>query len=252
MVWLAVCQVNFGLYTFPEGKRGAGPGTVKAMTGQDWQRQRQEMVAQQVRARGVLDESVLQALLTVPRERFVPTDARASAYEDRPLPIGLGQTISQPYIVAYMSAQLAVTPTSRILEIGTGSGYQTAILAHLGAVVFSVERHAELQAQASKCLQTCRLPAEVHLKVGDGSVGWPESAPYDRVIVTAAAPRVPSTLLQQLAEGGVLVAPVGGAHTQTLVRVVRQAGRTVETPLIGCRFVRLFGEEGWRAEDGCV
>ena len=222
------------------------------MAGQDWQQQRQAMVEQQVRARGVLDEHVLQALRMVPRERFVPDDARASAYEDRPLPIGLGQTISQPYIVAYMTAQLAVTPTSRILEIGTGSGYQTAILAHLGAAVFSVERLAELQAQASKCLQACNLPVKVHLRVGDGSVGWPEYAPYDRVIVTAAAPRVPPTLLQQLAKGGVLVAPIGGAHTQTLVRVVRPAGRTVETSLIGCRFVRLFGEEGWRAEGGEV
>ena len=220
------------------------------MAGQDWQRQREAMVERQVRARGVHDERVLQALRTIPRERFVPADVRASAYEDRPLPIGQGQTISQPYIVAYMTAQLAVEPTSRILEIGTGSGYQTAILAHLGAAVFTVERLADLQAQALACLQTCILRAEVHLRVGDGSTGWPEFSPYDRVLVTAGAPQVPHPLLEQLAEGGVLVAPVGGAHTQTLVRVARQAGKTTETPLIGCRFVHLLGEEGWRAEDG--
>jgi protein-L-isoaspartate(D-aspartate) O-methyltransferase len=210
----------------------------------DWLRQRKAMVDQQIRPRGVNDHRVLAAMMNIPREMFVPAAQRHSAYEDRALAVGHGQTISQPYIVAYMTEQLAVTPGSRILEIGTGTGYQTAILACLCREVFSVERIHALQKRAVQTLSGFNL-TNVHLTVGDGSVGLPAHAPYDRILVTAASPRVPSALVDQLVDGGRIVLPVGSEYEQTIVCVDRRGSRTIETPRLACRFVKLIGEQGW-------
>lgn len=207
------------------------------------------MVNRQLRARGIADPRVLEAMRDVPRERFVPIEYLDNACDDSPLPIGSGQTISQPYIVAYMTEQLDVRPEHRVLEVGTGSGYQTAVLAQLCAHVYTIERIAELHDSARRVLSELGLLARVTMRCGDGSLGWPEEAPFDRVIVTAAAPQVPPALVEQLVEGGVLVAPIGVDHSQTVVRVERRRGRTVETPLLGCRFVRLIGAGGWKADD---
>ena len=208
---------------------------------------RRLMVEDQIRRRGVRDQRVLEAMLAIPRDRFVPADVQASAYEDRALPVGHSQTISQPFIVAYMTEQLAVTPENRVLEIGTGTGYQTAILAFLAKHVFTVERIPALRSRAAAKLAALQL-SNVSLTIGDGSLGLPDHAPYDRVIVTAAAPRIPTSLTHQLVEGGVLVIPVGGETQQTIIRVVREGKETVETPTLACRFVRLIGEEGWPGE----
>ncbi len=186
--------------------------------------------------------------MSVPRERFVPDSLRGAAYEDRALPISHGQTISQPYIVAYMTEQLAPTVNDRILEIGTGSGYQTAILARLAGHVYSVERIRELSRSAAVNLADLGI-TNVTLAIGDGSVGLESQAPFDGILTTAAAPRVPPRLAAQLADGGSLVIPVGGTSEQTIVRVVRHGTRTVETPLLGCRFVKLIGREGWEEKD---
>jgi protein-L-isoaspartate(D-aspartate) O-methyltransferase len=210
----------------------------------DWVELRRRMVEEQIRRRGVHDRQVLDAMMTVPRERFIPQSARSAAYDDRALAIGHDQTISQPYIVAYMMQQLAITPEARILEIGTGTGYQTALLALLAAQVFSVERIPALKEQAAKNLATLDL-ANVTMTVGDGSLGWREHAPYDRILATAAAPNVPGGLVDQLVEGGVLVIPVGGKAEQTIVRVVREGSRTIETTTLACRFVKLIGQAGW-------
>ena len=205
---------------------------------------RQEMVRTQIKARGVKDERILDAMRKVERHKLVPEDVGPSAYEDHPLPIGYGQTISQPYIVAYMTEQLALTPTDRVLEIGTGTGYQTAVLAQLCKHVYSIERISELHSSATDRLTALNL-MNVSLSVGDGSVGLAKEAPYNAILVTAGAPKTPSSLVAQLADGGRLVAPVGGASEQTIVRVTRRGARTTETPMLACRFVKLVGREGW-------
>lgn len=202
------------------------------------------MVEQQLRRRGIRAPRVLQAMLTVAREAFVPAKLRGSAYDDRALPIGHGQTISQPYIVAFMTEQLLLDPPHTVLEIGTGTGYQTAIVARLAKRVHTVERIEALQKEAAANLQRLQLD-NVTLHLGDGSLGFPESAPYDRILATAAAPKVPPALLEQLADGGVLVMPVGEHTEQTIVRVVRRGSSTTETPMLACRFVKLIGREGW-------
>ncbi len=207
-----------------------------------WERRR--MVEDQIAFRGVHDPRVLEVLLAIPRHRFIPGEDRPDAYEDRPVPIGCGQTISQPYMVAIMTEWLCVAPGDRILEIGTGSGYQTAVLARLAREVVTVERHAALSDTARKLLQAMEFD-NIEFVVGDGSLGWPEGAPYDGILVTAGAPRIPQALLDQLAEGGRLVAPVGNREEQQLVRVTRQGGQFKEEPGIGCRFVPLLGTEGW-------
>jgi protein-L-isoaspartate(D-aspartate) O-methyltransferase len=205
---------------------------------------RRRMVEDQIKPRGIRDARVLEAMMTVPRELFVPPGLRAEAYDDRALPVAHGQTISQPFIVAYMTEQLALTPEDRVLEIGTGTGYQTAILAHLCRQVYTVERIAALQAEAENVLRDMNLK-NVTMSTGDGSLGLPEHAPYDSIMVTAAAPHTPVPLVEQLAEGGRLVVPVGGAFEQTIVRVVRRGDRSTETPMLACRFVKLIGKEGW-------
>jgi len=207
-------------------------------------KRRRGMVEQHLRARGVRDERVLAAMLEVPRERFVPEALQADAYEDRALALDLGQTISQPYIVAYMTELLDVRPDSKVLEVGTGSGYQTAILARLAASVCTIERMESLSCSAEEVLAE-RDVTNVTLHVGDGTLGLPEHAPYDRIIVTAGAPRVPHALTNQLVDAGRLVIPVGGPHEQTIVLVQRRGSRVIETPMLGCRFVKLVGREGW-------
>jgi protein-L-isoaspartate(D-aspartate) O-methyltransferase len=199
---------------------------------------------EQVRRHGIRDPGVLRALGRVARARFVPPDAREYAAEDRALPIGLGQTISQPFIVAVMTLELALTGTERVLEIGTGSGYQTAILADLAAEVYSVERLRTLSLRARGLLDGIRL-TNVHYRIGDGSLGWAEHAPFERILVTAAAPALPAPLFEQLAEGGLLVAPLGDGDDQQITVVRKQNGRGSRRSVLPCRFVKLIGEKGW-------
>ena len=206
------------------------------------------MVDTQLRARGIADERVLEAMSRLPRERFVPQALASAAYEDRALDIGLGQTISQPYIVAYMTEKLELRPDHRVLELGTGSGYQTAILAGLCEKVYSVEHLQELSARTQATLGELVLDNVTYV-VRDGSLGWPEHAPYDRLMVTAGAPSIPPPLVDQLCIDGRMILPVGDAKMQQLVVVERKRNRFVEFPLIGCRFVKLIGQHGWAAAD---
>jgi protein-L-isoaspartate(D-aspartate) O-methyltransferase len=205
---------------------------------------RRRMVQEQLRNRGIRDERVLAVMGQIPRERFVGTANLAAAYDDRALPIAEGQTISQPYMVAAMTAALQVAPTHRVLEIGTGSGYQTAILARLARDVYTIERIEGLAQEAARRLRELGF-TNILYRVSDGTLGWPEAAPFDRILVTAGAPRIPSPLVDQLAEGGRLVIPVGNAESQTLVAVERYGDKTIERPLMGCRFVPLVGQAGW-------
>src|SRR5512141_2053348 len=184
---------------------------------------RARMVDDQLVGRGLRDERVLQAMREVPRHLFVPPALCDEAYADRPLPIGEGQTISQPYMVAAMTAALAPDPGGRVLEVGTGSGYQAAILGRLARQVVTIERHASLAEQARAALAEAGL-TNVRVVVGDGSQGLPEEAPFDGIMVTAGAPEVPQVLMQQLADGGRLVVPVGPPHYQTLTIVTRNGG----------------------------
>jgi protein-L-isoaspartate(D-aspartate) O-methyltransferase len=205
---------------------------------------RARMVEEQLRARGVSDERVLAAMGKVPREAFISADDGKNAYGDFPLPIGEGQTISQPYIVAAMVEALEVRLEDRVLEVGTGTGYQAAILGELAAEVWTIERHDELADRAREILQTLGY-ANVHVVTGDGSLGLADHAPYDKILVAAAAPRVPETLVAQLADGGRLVVPVGSRAEQQVL-VVRKIGEEItESPREGCRFVPLVGEQGW-------
>jgi protein-L-isoaspartate(D-aspartate) O-methyltransferase len=210
--------------------------------------QRIAMVELQLRSRGIRDERVLDAMLRVPRHEFVPPSVQADAYADMPLPIGSGQTISQPYIVGAMLEALEVRPQDRVLEIGTGSGYMAALLAELVAEVVSVERHAELAERARDVL--VRLGYKnVQIVVGDGSQGYPPAAPYDCIIASAAAPRIPDALLEQLNEGGRMVIPIGPSHAQQLQLVQKTAGEVEVTPLDPCRFVPMIGESAYRAQE---
>lgn len=207
---------------------------------------RLRMVAEQIEARGVSHSAVLAAMRTVPRELFVPPADRHLAYEDTPLPIPAGQTISQPFVVAYMISVIAPRPTDRALEIGTGSGYAAAVLAQVVAEVYSVERHPELVEYARANLAATGV-GNVHVQEGDGTLGWPQHAPYDGIIVTAGGPVVPMALKQQLAPGGRLVMPVGrNRHHQHLVLLTRQDGDHYrEEKLSPVAFVPLIGHEGW-------
>lgn len=202
------------------------------------------MVEEQLRARGVRDARVTAAMEELPRERFVAPTEAPSAYEDRALPIADGQTISQPYMVGVMTAALRLQPGHRVLEIGTGSGYQTAVLSRLAAQVYTVERIPDLARGAQRLLDELGL-ANIAFRIGDGTLGWPEEAPFDRILVTAGAPHVPQPLVEQLVDGGRLVLPVGLSSTQTLIAIDRYGNRTVEHALMDCRFVPLLGREGW-------
>lgn len=206
---------------------------------------RRRMVDTQIAVRGVKDPRVLAAMRRVPRHRFVPSHLWDQAYNDYPLPIGEDQTISQPYIVALMTDLLELKDTDRVLEVGAGSGYQAAILAELAAQVFTIDRVAPLLARAEKTLAELGYK-NIKTRVGDGTLGWPEEAPFDAVIVTAGAPQVPRPLTEQLAPGGRLVIPVGDQFSQTLTLVRRtQDGLKMEYHG-GCRFVRLIGKYGWQ------
>jgi protein-L-isoaspartate(D-aspartate) O-methyltransferase len=205
---------------------------------------RHEMIETQIRARGVKDPGVLRAMGKVPRERFLDPMLKVRAYDDNPLPIGEGQTISQPYIVALMTELLELTGKEKVLEIGTGCGYQTAILAELAAQVFSVERIKNLGWAAEKLLPELGYHNFL-VRVTDGTNGWPEQAPYDAIIVAAGAPAVPEALVDQLADKGRLVIPVGDEDNQVLHRFRRRFGRIKEETFGGCRFVKLIGRHGW-------
>jgi protein-L-isoaspartate(D-aspartate) O-methyltransferase len=197
------------------------------------------MVSTQIESRGVRDSQVLRAMRAVPRHRFVPPSERSSAYDDRPLPIGHQQTISQPYIVALMSELADLKPGDKVLEVGTGSGYQAAVLAEMGVKVFSIEIVAPLAKQAKATLT--KLGYDVEVRHGDGYAGWPEHAPFDAVIVTAAPPQIPEPLKEQLKIGGRLVIPVG-THFQSLIRVTRTKSGFRQEEVIPVRFVPMTGE----------
>ncbi|MBI2568126.1 MAG: protein-L-isoaspartate(D-aspartate) O-methyltransferase [Candidatus Schekmanbacteria bacterium] len=201
------------------------------------------MVLRQLMLRGITDERVLKAFRSVPRDRFIPQGRDIDAYQDHPIPIGLGQTTSQPYIIARMLELATIHAADRVLEVGTGSGYQTALLAELASQVFSIERFAELASRAEAILGEIGYN-NVHVTVGDGSCGWEEWAPFDAVVVSAAAPWVPPPLKEQLAADGRLVLPVGGTFMQNLVRIVRHESEFREELHEGCTFVPLVGEHG--------
>ncbi len=206
---------------------------------------RAEMLERQLRRRGVTDSGVLAAMGAVRREEFVPKEFRSRAYEDAPLPIGEGQTISQPYIVAAMTAALHLTGNERVLEIGTGCGYQAAVLSKLASTVFTVESRSELASAAAARLERLGY-SNVHVHCGDGTLGLPEFAPFDAILVAAAAPAVPAPLRAQLAERGRLILPVGDAENQELRYLERQGNSCFTRTLEACRFVPLVGYHGWK------
>lgn len=220
--------------------------TVRQGSGEDaFSVQRAEMLERQLRRRGVTDPGVLSAMDAVHREDFVPNEFRERAYEDAPLPIGEGQTISQPYIVAAMTAALRLTGRERVLEIGTGCGYQAAILSHTGKTVFTVESRSELASAAAARLDRLGYK-NIHVHCGDGTLGLPDFAPFEAILVAAAAPAIPEPLPSQLAEGGRLIVPVGDAENQELLYLER-CGNSYETrTLEACRFVPLVGYHGWK------
>ncbi|MCX5743876.1 MAG: protein-L-isoaspartate(D-aspartate) O-methyltransferase [Proteobacteria bacterium] len=212
---------------------------------------RQTMVDRHLRARGVRDPRVLLAFDVVPREAFVPSALASAAYDDRPLPIEAGQTISQPYIVALMTEALALAPGDTVLEIGTGSGYAAAVLAKLARHVYTVERHVELADAARDRLAALGF-SNVEVRCSDGTLGWPEHAPFDAIVVAAGGPEVPRALLDQLEIGGRLVMPVGPAHEQQLVRVTRDGIVAYRREELGAvQFVPLIGAQGW-SESGQI
>lgn len=211
----------------------------------EWRHERERMVKEQIVARGVEDKRVLDAMLRVPRHVFVEKIYEHQAYNDYPLSVGHGQTISQPYIVAVMTEQLQLKPGDTVLEIGTGSGYQTAILALMCKMVYTIERISALREQARGRLEKLGF-ANIAYMTGDGSLGWPQFAPYDGIIVTAGAPEVPNALIEQLAEKGRLVIPVGSEYFQTLNVVTKQRGRVFRKEIFECTFVPLVGKQGWK------
>ena len=209
---------------------------------------RRRMVEQQVKGRGVHDPLVLEAMLQVPRHLFVEEALQSQAYSDFPLPIGEKQTISQPFMVGYMTAALQLKGGEKVLEIGTGSGYQAAVLARIAGKVYTVERIVPLARRARKILDQIGAN-NVNIKVSDGTIGWEEVAPFDAIMVTAGGPIIPETYLQQLAPGGRLVIPVGDRGSQILKRVTfRGPGMYPEESLLECRFVPLLGQHGWPGE----
>lgn len=205
---------------------------------------REQMVQRQLIARGIRDPRVLAAMRKVPRHLFVEEALRDQAYCDYPLPIGEQQTISQPYIVALMTQSLELKGPEKVLEIGTGSGYQAAILCELAARVFSIERIAVLAARARRVMEELRY-FNIQIRVGDGTLGWPEEKPFDAILVTAGTPTIPQPFLDQLAEGGRLVIPVGDFYSQTLTRVTKTPKGLKYDYFGGCRFVRLLGRFAW-------
>ena len=209
-----------------------------------YDRRREEMVKRQIEARHISDPSVLAAMRRVPRHLFVSEALRHKAYEDYPLPIGEQQTISQPFIVAEMTQALGITPNDRVLEIGTGSGYQAAVLAEIAYRVYTIERLYPLYRRARKLFDDLQYH-NIVTRYSDGTLGWKQESPFDAIIVTAGAPRIPNVLLAQLAVGGRMVLPVGNEYTQDMVKIVKDEEGWHQVSLGGCRFVKLIGENGW-------
>ena len=228
--WLAVAVLAAG---------GCGQ---KALQPSDFAAQRRQMVERQLMTRGINDQRVLAAMAKVPREEFVTQEARSASYEDGPLPIGYGQTISQPYIVAFMTEQLRPKPSDRVLEIGTGSGYQAAILAKLVSDVYSIEIVEPLAKNAEAILQRLGYK-NVHLKIGDGYKGWPDAAPFDAIIVTCAPDKVPQPLIDQLKDGGRMVIPVGDIFAQQLYLLEKKNGQLKQSATLPVRFVPMSSEQ---------
>ncbi len=210
-----------------------------------YERQREEMVRSQIKARGIKDPQVLAAFRRVPRHLFVSEALRDQAYGDYPLPIGEQQTISQPYIVAEMTQALELEKNDRVLEIGTGSGYQAAILAEIVYRVYTIERIRSLHIQARSLFDKLQYH-NIVTRYGDGTKGWQQESPFNAIMVTAGAPEIPDCLVDQLVDGGRLVVPVGDQHTQELIKVDRLGNTYRQTNLGGCRFVKLVGEFGWK------
>ncbi|MCE9625449.1 MAG: protein-L-isoaspartate(D-aspartate) O-methyltransferase [Deltaproteobacteria bacterium] len=220
------------------------PGPPKQDGNGDYAISRKRMVREQLIARGIRDERVLEAFLKVPRHLFVEEGLRPMAYNDHPLSIGQAQTISQPYIVAYMLEALHLTPQDKILEIGTGCGYQTAILAELTTQVYSIERISGLLLKARNILKRLHYK-NIHLKLGDGTLGWPEKAPFDAIVVAAGSPQVPQPYFDQCSEAGRFILPVGNEFSQDLVLYRKVSGEWQRQTLSGCRFVKLKGKHGF-------
>jgi protein-L-isoaspartate(D-aspartate) O-methyltransferase len=207
-------------------------------------RRRETMVQQQIEMRGITDPDVLAAMRTVPRHLFVSDALKDQAYGDFPLPIGEQQTISQPFIVAEMTQALEIGKDDRVLEIGTGSGYQAAVLAQIAYRVYTIERIRSLYVQTRSLLDRLKYH-NVIMRCADGTMGWKDESPFDAIIVTAGSPRIPESLVEQLAEGGRMVVPVGDQHAQDLIKITRDSESTHQTSLGGCRFVKLVGKQGW-------
>jgi protein-L-isoaspartate(D-aspartate) O-methyltransferase len=212
---------------------------------EDYDRQRSMMVDLQLAPRGIRDERLLQAMRKVERHVFMPEWSRKAAYEDRAVPIGEGQTISQPFMVAIMTQLLELTGNEKVLEIGTGSGYQAAILGELAREVYTIERNEPLAEKAALTLEALGYD-NVHVRVSDGTLGYEEQAPFDRIIITAAGPHIPAPLVQQLAEGGIIISPVGERYSQALLRGRKINGELVTDDILQCAFVPLIGQYGWR------
>ena len=226
-------------------KMSGNVGSLLSETSQ-FEAQRAEMVAHQLRKRGVRSERVLSAMSVIPRHEFVPAEQWPAAYSDQALPIGDGQTISQPYVVAAMAEALSLRGHERVLEIGGGSGYQAAVLSLLASEVLTVEFLPQLALAASERLARLGF-SNVHMEQGDGSLGWPIGAPYDAILVSAGAPQIPPPLLGQLLDGGCLVLPAGTIAEQNLIRVFKRGESIVQESLFACRFVPLHGRHGWPA-----
>lgn len=209
-----------------------------------YERQREEMVAKQIQARGITDIQVLEAMRKTPRELFVSEALRDQAYGDFPLPIGEQQTISQPYIVAEMTQALELKSSDRVLEIGTGSGYQAAILSVIAYRVYTIERIYSLYVKTRRLFDTLRYH-NIVTKYSDGTAGWADESPFDAIVVTAGAPQIPEMLVNQLVVGGRMVLPVGSQHSQELIKLIKTDAGIQKTYLGGCRFVKLVGEHGW-------
>ncbi len=220
-------------------------GNSQYYDGTDYRKLRGVMVDRQIRSRGVTDDRVLKAMLKVERHLFVPEKYHSEAYQDHPLPIGAGQTISQPYIVAFMTEALDLKPTDKVLEIGTGSGYQAAVLAELCDSVYTVEIVGMLAEMATKTLNELHY-TNVSVKEGDGYEGWPENAPYDAIIVTCAPNQVPEPLKDQLREGGKMIIPVGQTYAQELVLLEKKDGKLKQHKVLPVRFVPMVNEKGKR------
>ena len=210
---------------------------------------RERMVEKQIKARGIKDERVIKAMLKIPRHLFVDESLVEQAYGDYPLPIGEGQTISQPYIVALMTEALELKGNERVLEIGTGSGYQTAILAELALWVYTIEKIPTLLQKAKKVLIEILGYKNISFKLGDGTLGWKEASPFDRIIVTAASPSIPDPLIEQLKEGGKIVIPIGDEYSQTLVKATKIKNKLQIESLGEVRFVKLIGQYGFKNND---